>query len=68
MWGEIERLIIQKHLVMNQSAVLHRQFFSLAPFRCNSVGLTSAEGTLGLYFPLPHSLQLISEDVGDERI
>lgn len=39
--GEIERLIIEKHLVMNQSSVLHPLFF-LPPF-------TSVEDILGLF-------------------
>lgn len=43
---EIERLIIQKQLVMNQSAILLQWFFSGTKF-CNPLGLTSVEGTLG---------------------
>lgn len=41
---EIERLIIQKQLVMNQSAILLQQFLS-GTFFCNPLGLTSVEGT-----------------------
>lgn len=45
---EIERLIIQKHLVMNQSAILRQRFFS-GTSCCNPLGLTSVEGTWGLF-------------------
>lgn len=56
---EIERLIIQKHLVMNQSAILHQRFFS-ATFCCSPLGLTSVEGTWGLFFfPLPPLLTAV---------
>lgn len=46
---EIERLIIQKQLVMNQSAILLLWFFSGTYF-CNPLGLTSVEGTRGHFF------------------
>lgn len=63
---EIERLIIQKQLVMNQTAILLQWFFS-GTFFCSPLGLTSVEGTLGhlffVFFPLPNLLQLMSEDV-----
>ena len=58
---EIERLIIQKQLVMNQSAILLQRFFS-GTFFCNPLILTSVEGTLGLFF-FPSLLQLMSKDV-----
>lgn len=53
---EIERLIIQKQLVMNQSAILLQWFFS-GTFFCSPLDLTSVEGILGrlffvLFFPL----------------
>lgn len=47
---EIERLIIQKQLVMNQSAILLQWFFSGTFFSCNPSGLTSVEGTQGHFF------------------
>lgn len=46
---EIERLIIQKQLAMNQSAILLQWFFS-GTFFCNLLGVTSVEGNWGLFF------------------
>jgi len=63
---EIERLIIQKQLVMNQLAILLQWFLS-GTFLCNQLGLTSMEGTLGRFFLffhfLPCLLPLMTEDV-----
>lgn len=56
---EIERLIIQKQLVMNQSAILLQRFFS-GIFFCNPLGLTSVEGTWGHFF-FPPLLAAIDE-------
>lgn len=49
---EIERLIIQRRLVMNQLAVLPQPFFS-GPvfffFLCDPLGLTPVGGQFGTY-------------------
>lgn len=59
---EIERLIIQKQLVMNQLAILLQPFFS-GTFFGSQLGLTSVEGTLFFFFSFPCLLQLMSQGV-----
>lgn len=49
---EIERLIIQKQLAMNQSAILLQQFFSGSFFFLQPVGSDLGGGHLGTLFPL----------------
>lgn len=48
---EIERLIIQRRLVMNQLAVLPQPFFSgpVFFFLCDPLGLTPVGGQFGTY-------------------
>ena len=61
---EIERLIIQKQLVVNQSAILLQRFllryffFSLQPFGSDLSG-----GQAGHFFFFSRLLQWMSEDV-----